>query len=89
MQILNTDYIIFNGKYFKLSKNFSKYQKNNNTVRLIYKCKCNRHNDNFRIKTKQKAFCNSTIEAIETSKDYININLKKSIRRNVTLNLII
>ena len=36
-----------------------------------------------------KSIFNATIEAIETSKDYININLKKSIRRNVTLNLII
>lgn len=25
LQILNTDYIIFIGKYFKLSKNFTKY----------------------------------------------------------------
>ena len=68
---------MFNGKEFKLFKSFNNYKKKNNEIRLIYKCKNYRHNEKFRIDTKQGAFCKATIEAVEKRLNKFKYTLKK------------
>ena len=61
---LKNDNIIFNGKTFLINKKGTEYKNKKNIKRIIYKCANNRHDEKLRQQTKQKTFCNATIEFI-------------------------
>ena len=61
----NEDQIIYNGRVFKNIKKFNNYNSKRKIKKIIYKCKNNRKEEKFRIETKQKPFCEATLEYIE------------------------
>ena len=57
---------------FKKFSRYNKYKTKDNLNRIIYKCINTRKNEKLRIETKQKSFCNATIECIINPLDQKN-----------------